>query len=504
MIQSIVSVMFLGAIVMEFINFFYIGYSIHIITIVDWSIIVISFIILGCFGEGKPTKRGHKEGVKELMTGETYKQKEYVMNPKKMNQGEFAYSLFTKNKIWNEVDKKIMNYMMGVFGTTGSGKTTSMSWLYQDTALRYKNSPIIIIDAKPDYEKISEYKRLCDETGRIFYGFNCANKLSYDFLNNGSPTEIKDKIISLKNRNDWDSDYYKTQAESYLQNAIYILKEVKTVITLNDVIDSLDMSTFIDMIPSELSANSRRRLKRIENIDGKDLKGISNQLCLLADSDFGDWLSTGHDNEFTLNEAIEKNGFVYFALPSMKYPTFTRLLGYLIISDFKTVLEERKENGKIKDIYCFFDEFSAFAGEQVVNILNQGRGLGVHCVVGTQTLADIETVGGKTLVSQILGNLNSMLIHTIADHDTAQYLADKIGHTDRTKYQKVLTEDGKSNESGATVSFEKANILTTQEMKELMQGTAFITTTVFKALEIDKIQISYYDNYYNTIQNIKK
>lgn len=48
---------------------------------------------------------------------------------------------------------------------------------------------------------------------RQFFGFNYDNFTHYDPLANGDASEIKDKIISLKDQ----SDYYRSIAEDYLQ-----------------------------------------------------------------------------------------------------------------------------------------------------------------------------------------------------------------------------------------------------------------------------------------------
>jgi len=40
------------------------------------------------------------------------------------------------------------------------------------------------------------------------------------------------------------------------------------------------------------------------------------------------------------------------------------------------------------------DEFSSFPGNQVVNLINQGRSAGVHAVLATQSLSDIQIKGG--------------------------------------------------------------------------------------------------------------
>ena len=58
-------------------------------------------------------------------------------------------------------------------------------------------------------------------------------------------------------------------------------------------------------------------------------------------------------------------------------------------------------------VMMIFDELSVFAGDQVVNLINQGRSAGVHAVLATQSLADIQKKGGGALLGQILNNTNN-------------------------------------------------------------------------------------------------
>ncbi len=73
---------------------------------------------------------------------------------------------------------------------------------------------------------------------------------------------------------------------------------------------------------------------------------------------------------FNLKNIIENKGIAYFALPALKFPSFARVLGKLGIKDIKSVIEPLEGSQPIFVI----DEFSIFAGEQVINLVNMGRG----------------------------------------------------------------------------------------------------------------------------------
>ncbi|MBK2273998.1 type IV secretion system DNA-binding domain-containing protein, partial [Francisella philomiragia] len=385
-----------------------------------------------------------------------------------------------KQKI--KLDNKQINQMLLGLGTTGVGKTVFFRNLYARHIM--KNEPCIVIDGKPDDENINYLKKLAQEKGVPFYGFNCANNLAYDFLNNGTPTEIKDKIIGLKNEQDWDSDYYKTQAETYLQTAIEVLKSAKEKITLDDVIDSMEYDHLVEQLGEDASLRLIKRIERLKNIENKDLKGIQNQLTLLANSDFGDWLSAGNDNEFTLLEVIEKNGFVYFALPALKYPNFANVMGKLVVNDIKTAISDKP---KKQNVFCYFDEFSVFAGEQVMNLVNQGRGLGLHCGFGTQTLADLEKGAGNWFVDALMGNINTVNIMRVNDNKTVNYLADWIGTHEVKDYK--INIDYKLLQRGS-VSIKDQHIIRKSEIQQLANGQAYLISKVY-GFTIDQYQVNY-------------
>jgi len=44
-------------------------------------------------------------------------------------------------------------------------------------------------------------------------------------------------------------------------------------------------------------------------------------------------------------------------------------------------LASQLSEDKPKKLFAFFDEFSVFAGDQIVNLINQGRGAGMHAVL---------------------------------------------------------------------------------------------------------------------------
>ena len=111
------------------------------------------------------------------------------------------------------VKDKNLNQIMLVLGTTGAGKTVTIRRFYRRAI--QQGHPLIIVDGKPTETNMAWVKQLAHQYNRKFFGFNCADHAHYDALSYSGYTELKDKIITLKD--EWSSDYYRSLAEAYLQ-----------------------------------------------------------------------------------------------------------------------------------------------------------------------------------------------------------------------------------------------------------------------------------------------
>ena len=111
----------------------------------------------------------------------------------------------------------------------------------------------------------------------------------------------------------------------------------------------------------------------------------------------------------------------------VRFPSFSKVLGKLVINDLKAVIDRRGNNDK--PVFAIFDEFSVFAGDQALNLVNMGRGKGVHAVFGTQGLADLDRVdvGFK---SQVLNCTNTLICHRLNDQESAEAIASWVGTKD--------------------------------------------------------------------------
>ncbi len=357
-----------------------------------------------------------------------------------------------------------VNQMVLVLGTTGGGKTVTLHRFYQ-RALQ-QAYPLIIIDGKPTQANVDWLQRKSQDYQRTFYGFNCGDYHHYDPLAHGGYTELKDKLISLKDQ--WENDYYRSIAEDYLQTTFEVLLALKEDFDLKTIVNCLAYEELAIKTRSIANESLKIRVQRLQRYDSKDITGLQAHLNLLIHSELGAFFEKTK-NTFNLAEVIQSNSVVYFALPALRFPSFAKVLGKLIINDIKAVIDRLESKQRI---FTVFDEFSVFAGEQVLNLVNMGRGKGIHAIFGTQGLADFKRVD-PDFENQLLNCVNTLICHRLNDHESAESVASWVGTKDGFDITAQISED-KSTGMGS-VKRNKSFIIHPDSIKQDLQpGEAFI------------------------------
>lgn len=60
-----------------------------------------------------------------------------------------------------------------------------------------QDKPIIFVDGKGERKSMLEFKALCEAYGKDVYLFSEMDHLTYNPIKNGTPTETRDKLMSL-------------------------------------------------------------------------------------------------------------------------------------------------------------------------------------------------------------------------------------------------------------------------------------------------------------------
>ncbi len=374
-----------------------------------------------------------------------------------------------------------INHVVFVLGTTGGGKTVTLRRFYQ-RAIK-QGYPLIIVDGKPTDENVQWLQQLAQQHQRSFYGFNCGNFDHYDPLANGGYTELKDKIISLKDH--WENDYYRSIAEDYLQTTLQVLLKSRKPFDLASIVQCLNYEELVLLARSTKDAEMLKRVTGLEHYERSDITGLQAHLNLLIHSELGDYFNVDQD-AFQLTNVIDNNAIVYFALPALRFPSFSKVLGKLVINDLKAVID--RCSGE-KRVFMVFDEFSVFAGDQVLNLVNMGRGKGVHAIFGTQGLADLDKVDAA-FKDQLLNCANTIICHRLNDQKSAETIASWIGTKDTFNVTAQLDIHAHDATLG-TVKQVKEFIVHPDDIKQTLNtGDAFLISKV-GGFRQDKIKVKY-------------
>jgi hypothetical protein len=377
------------------------------------------------------------------------------------------------------ISDQAINQILLVLGTTGGGKTITLRRFYQ-RALS-EQYPLIIIDGKPSPDNVAWLMTLAEKKGRPFFGFNCGNYFHYDCLHQGGFTELKDKIISLKDQ--WQNEYYRSIAEDYLQTAFEVLLRSKEKFDLKRVAECLDYDELVILARETKDKTLLRRVASLENYERKDITGLQAHLHLLIHSELGEFFER-HEAMFNLREAIQQRGVIYFALPALRFPHFSKILGKLVINDLKAVMDRLNA---AYPIFTVFDEFSVFAGEQVLNLVNMGREKGVHAIFGTQGLADLRKVD-PVFLGQILNCANTLICHRLNDPESAESIANWVGTKEAFTVTAQISQAQGATSLG-TVRSNKEFIIHPDWIKQSLQtGEAFYVTKVGQ-FRWDKVKV---------------
>ena len=152
----------------------------------------------------------------------------------------------------------------------------------------------------------------------------------------------------------------------------------------------------------------------------------------------------------------------------------SQTLGRLIINDLKATVAQNLANANRPPLYAVFDEFSVFAGEQVLNVINMGRSAGIHAILATQSLSDIAS-GRKDnadhFINQVVGNCNTFILHRQNAPEDAKHLAEMIGTRPSLEYTAQISQ--KEPTHMGTVRRTRGFLAHPDEIKALGTGEAF-------------------------------
>ncbi len=363
-------------------------------------------------------------------------------------------------------------------GTTGSGKTTALANFVESSIIR--RWPLFYVDGKGDLAFAKSIEAFAKSHNTPFYLFSMVGEsVKYNPISFGGFTSKKDRIIELR---EWSEDHYRKLAEGYLQTVFKILERANINVNLCTLSRYLELPALYQLARELKDPALKFEIDSLEN-KRKDIESLIAEIQNIANSEIGHLFDCNDDNVLTLEKALHENAVVYFCLQPLAFPAYASTLGKLIINDLKSLIASQLKNQIKKNIFTIFDEFSVFAGDQIINLINQGRGAGVHAILATQSLSDIERKGEKGLLGQVLNNTNNYIIQRQNYPDDAEILASIIGTTNQFTITSQIAPKGSTG--AGSIRETKEFIIHPDKIKRLDRGEAiFVNKQGFAVHEI--------------------
>lgn len=392
-----------------------------------------------------------------------------------------------------------------VAGTTGAGKTRWFDLAIAQCIAR--GEPVIIIDPKGDKGLAETCRRTCasldqdKNKGRFsyFHPAHPEDSIALSLTKNyGRATEIASRIAVLMKSD--AGDPFQAFAMMALNNVIQsmLICDIQPTLvslrrTLEDdvpglvckVVEAYGTEAVGPAFPQlaeatllknkartpEQKAKVYRRLYYDEIVPVKpnsDIEGLLTQLehdrthfskmiagllpilVMLTAGAMGPLLSPSKEDEaMDMNSVIKSGGVLYLGLDSLSDPMVGSTIGSLALADLASTAGEIYNHRMPKPVNIFVDECAEVLNDQLIQILNKGRGAGINLYIATQTIADFKArMGDEAKALQVLANANHIIAMRVLDTSTQEFVAEKMSPT---RYSYIMRTQGTGSGDNAVV-----------------------------------------------------
>ena len=374
-----------------------------------------------------------------------------------------------------------------VGGTTGSGKTRTYE-VISTQVIHTPDDVLIIVDPKNDADWKKRVEKECKRSGRKFLYFNQAKPAESIRLNPienwSQPSEIPSRIAQLMEEGPFRDFAFlfidrAVKGELYVgdkPNLRSILKYAQSGIATvlerclrrffpENGLPDWEQEVAVDAQRNSQGRNDVTRLDLMvrlyidrfvlhdrghETIDGlvaththdrehymRIIASALPLLQMLATGETGLLLAPKADDFedereiWDIDKVIKQKAVLYMGLDSLSNNIVQKAIASMVLSDVAAVCGAIYNfYAKPPEVVLIIDEIAEAINEQVIQILNKGRGAGFKAFVAFQARADLEAkLGNAAKMLQVLGNLNNQIILRLEDSDTAQWFSDKVGET---------------------------------------------------------------------------
>lgn len=156
-------------------------------------------------------------------------------------------------------------------------------------------------------------------------------------------------------------------------------------------------------------------------------EALQTNINMLMDSQLGElFVPKTDEEELDVQKIARRGDIVYVSLNGLIYHEYIHTIAQLLIGDINYYASEMYRKGQVKPFLVLFDEPSAYLNQEFIDLVNKGRGIGIHALFSPQTMADIEILGDK-LDKRLIGNVNTVILGKTNDANEVDYWSKKIG-----------------------------------------------------------------------------
>ncbi len=203
----------------------------------------------------------------------------------------------------------------------------------------------------------------------------------------------------------------------------------------------------------------------------KMIASLKPVLDMLTSGEMGSLLSPEEDSTlsrkaYSLSEIVNKNRLLYVGLDSLTDGQAGAALGSILLADLTAVAGARYNYGNNPGmVNLFVDETAEVVNEQLIQLLNKGRGAKFRITIATQTVADFESrLGSSAKASQVLGNVNNLISLRVIDKETREYISESLPKT-RIMFRSQSAVRNQSADELTSLNLSVADNLTETEME---------------------------------------
>lgn len=337
-----------------------------------------------------------------------------------------------------------------IIGTTGRGKTQSIviPWTLRDL---YRGKSVVLIDGKGSMDIPIKLRDAIHHYGmkvKVSEFDLDKPQLSVQInpLKQGTPQQITDRLFSAF---EFEDPFYRSVQYDICGYLTRLIQETGEVVTFKFLyellVDERKLADKIKLLPEghDLRKGLLEFLKISPTDRKKNLAGLTSQLSPFAIGELSTFVNGGTGEVImgnVLNSSNETQLFI-MSIPTLKYQKIGHQLGKLVLQDLAFCVGNREKREKKKFASVFLDEFSEFAYEGFVSILNKARSAKVALHLSHQSMSDLSKVS-PDFAKSVITNTNIKCILGLNDPDTADFFARHLGTRTEEKLTEQVDDEG--------------------------------------------------------------